>query len=160
LSGEPKRDGNLPRDQACHGSNPAQPSPAQRTGTSARPGLKEGNPQTSRQLISHRRAWQNLGPATTGLRLSTDIIRRAWLSGPCHQWQSAHPSGSSFLWKAHVRQQLKKLLVGRALRGALDFPVTRDNRKAKRREDGAAAVLAGDLPFDDNSSADAISLVH
>src|SRR3984957_16802514 len=41
--------------------------PAQRTGTSAPPRL-EGNPQTSRQLISHQRAWQrvriavNFGP--------------------------------------------------------------------------------------------------
>jgi hypothetical protein len=52
----------------------------------------------------------------------------------CHQRKSALASGSSFPWSTHVRQQLKKLLVGRALRGALDLPVTCDERKAERRE--------------------------
>ena len=60
----------------------------------------------------------------------------------------------------HVCPQRKKLLVGRALYGALDFPVTRDERKAKRREDSAAAVLATRLPLDGVAPADTIDLVH
>ena len=78
----------------------------------------------------------------------------------CHQRKSALASGSSFLWSAHVRQQLKKLLVGRALRGPLDFPVTRDERKAKRREYRAAAIFAADLPLDGGAPAYTIDLVH
>jgi hypothetical protein len=60
----------------------------------------------------------------------------------------------------HVRPQRKKLLADRALRGALDFLVTRDERKAKRREDSAAAILAADLPLDGSAPADTIDLVH
>jgi len=44
LSGEPKRDGNLPKDHACRRQ---QPWPAQWTGISARPRLQKGDPQTT-----------------------------------------------------------------------------------------------------------------
>ncbi len=67
--------------------------------------------------------------------------------------------GSGFLWSRHIRQQRKKLIAGRALRGLLDFPVTRDERKAKRREDSAAAILATDLPRNGGAPTDTIDLV-
>jgi len=56
-------------------------------------------------------------------------------------------NGSGFLSSTHARRQRKKLLAGSALRGALDFPVTRHERTAKRREDSAAAVFSAYLPF-------------
>jgi hypothetical protein len=70
LSGEPKETA-IPRDQACRRQ---QPCPAQRTGTSARPRL-EGNPQTSRQLISRRRAWQRVRIAVNFPNAATPLLR-------------------------------------------------------------------------------------
>jgi len=74
--------------------------------------------------------------------------------------KSALASGLGFLWGTHVRPQRKKLLAGSALCGALDFPITRDERKTKWRKDSATAILAADLPLDGSAPTDTIYLVY
>src|ERR1700730_505835 len=55
VSGEPKETA-VSREITADGSNPS----AMNGDFGTSPPYKEGNPQTSRQLISHRRAWQRV----------------------------------------------------------------------------------------------------
>ena len=72
----------------------------------------------------------------------------------------AHACASGFRSRTQLRPQGKKLLLGRALRGALNLPVARNERMAERRKDRAAPVLAADSPLDGGAPTDAIDLVH